>query len=146
MDMAAPSMAPGTADTLERVTLAKVTRRLLPFLFLLYIQSPVPVVLALSPAAAGSLSSHGPFWPLPSTFLSGSAAAGGIALIVSVGNLAGFIGPYMKGLLKGASGNFQRGLRLLALAALAGSALALWLRRAPLLSTAHRIEPAPVAP
>jgi ACS family tartrate transporter-like MFS transporter len=115
------------------------------FLASAYLHSPVPVVLALSLAAAGSLSSHGPFWPLPSTFLSGSAAAGGIALIVSVANLAGFVGPYMTGLLKGASGNFQSGLVLLALPALAGSALALWLRRGPLLASAHRIERAPVA-
>jgi ACS family tartrate transporter-like MFS transporter len=98
-----------------------------------YLHSPVLVVLALSVAAAGLLSSHGPFWPLPSVFLSGSAAAGGIALIVSVANLAGFIGPYVMGLLKGSSGSFYSGLLGLALASLSGAALALWLRRSSLL-------------
>jgi MFS transporter, ACS family, tartrate transporter len=103
------------------------------FLGSAYLHSPVLVVLALSLAAAGLLSSHGPFWPLPSVFLGGSAAAGGIALIVSVANLAGFVGPYVVGLLKGSSGSFQSGLLGLALASLAGAALALWLRRSSLL-------------
>lgn len=104
-----------------------------------YLHSPGPVVLALSLAAAGLLSSHGPFWTLPSRFLSGSAAAGGIALIVSVANLAGFVAPYVMGLLKEASGSFQSGLVALGLASLAGAALALHLRRVALLT------PEPVA-
>ena len=70
------------------------------------LHSPVGVVLALSVAAAGLLASHGPFWPLPSSFLSGSAAAGGIALIASIANVAGFLGPYATGVLRGASGGF----------------------------------------
>ena len=50
-------------------------------------------VIFLSISAAGLLSAHGPFWPLPSKFLSGAAAAGGIALINSLANLSGFAGP-----------------------------------------------------
>lgn len=103
-----------------------------------FLHSPVPVVAALSLAAAGLLSSHGPFWPLPSVFLSGSAAAGGIALICSIANLAGFVGPYVVGVLKGSSGSFRSGLVLLGLASLAGAALALRLRRAPRLAPAPR--------
>jgi MFS transporter, ACS family, tartrate transporter len=105
------------------------------FLASAYLHSPVLVVLALSVAAAGLLSSHGPFWPLPSTFLSGPAAAGGIALIVSVANLGGFAGPYVMGLLKRSSGNFQSGLLVLGLVSLAGAALAMRLRRAPRLGS-----------
>ncbi len=112
---------------------ASATGAAIGFLGSAYLHSPVLVVLALSLAAAGLLSSHGPFWPLPSVFLSGSAAAGGIALIVSVANLAGFVGPYVMGLLKGSSGSFRSGLLGLALASLAGAALALWLRRSNLL-------------
>lgn len=112
---------------------ASATGAAIGFLGSAYLHSPVLVVLALSLAAAGLLSSHGPFWPLPSVFLSGSAAAGGIALIVSVANLAGFVGPYVMGVLKGSSGSFQSGLLGLALASLAGAALALWLRRSNLL-------------
>ena len=45
-----------------------------------YLHSTAAVVIALSVAAAGLLSAHGPIWPLPATFLTGSAAAGGIAV------------------------------------------------------------------
>jgi len=44
------------------------------------------------------------FWPLPTAMLSGVAAAGGIALINAVGNLGGFLGPYMFGVIKDATG------------------------------------------
>jgi MFS family permease len=97
------------------------------------VQSPALSVMFLSLASAGLLSVHGPFWPLPSKFLSGSAAAGGIGLINSLANLSGFAGPYAIGLLSGASGNFQSGLLLLALVPLAGMALALRLRHAAVL-------------
>ena len=96
-------------------------------------RSPVLSVMFLSLASAGLLSVYGPFWPLPSKFLSGSAAAGGIALINSLANLSGFAGPYAIGLLSGASGNFRSGLLLLALVPLAGMALALRLRHAAVL-------------
>lgn len=99
-----------------------------------YFRSPVPVMFALSLTAAGSFSFHGPFWTLPSLFLTGSAAAGGIAMINSVSALSGFVGPYVVGVLRGSSGNFQTGFLLLALAQLGGTAIALHLRRAPRLA------------
>jgi ACS family tartrate transporter-like MFS transporter len=89
------------------------------------------VLFGLSLASAGLLSMHGPFWLLPSTFLRGSAAAAGIALITSVANIGGFLGPYAMGLLKGATGTYRSGLLMLALLSLSGAALALRLRRAP---------------
>jgi hypothetical protein len=104
------------------------------FLASAWLHSPVGVVLALSVAAAGLLSSHGPFWQLPSSFLSGSAAAGGIALIVSIANVAGFLGPYATGVLRGVSGSYSLGLVALALVSLAGAGLAVWLRQAPQLA------------
>jgi nitrate/nitrite transporter NarK len=55
------------------------------------------------------------FWTLPTAFLTGSAAAGGIALINSIGNLGGFVGPYAIGWVKDATG-----ATTLALVALAG--------------------------
>lgn len=97
------------------------------------VQSPVFAVMFLSISAAGLLSAHGPFWPLPSKFLSGAAAAGGIALINSLANLSGFVGPYAIGLLNDASGNFRSGFLLLALSPLAGAVLALRLRSASVL-------------
>ena len=87
------------------------------FLGCALVQSPVFAVIFLSLASAGLLSAHGPFWPLPSKFLTGSAAAGGIALINSLANLSGFAGPYAIGLLNGASGDFRSGFLLLALRA-----------------------------
>jgi MFS transporter, ACS family, tartrate transporter len=89
------------------------------------------VVFGLSLASAGLLSMHGPFWLLPSTFLSGRAAAAGIALITSVANIGGFLGPYAMGLLKGSTGTYRGGLLILALLSLAGAVLALGLRGAP---------------
>jgi ACS family tartrate transporter-like MFS transporter len=103
------------------------------FLGCALVQSPALAVTFLSVAAAGLLSAHGPFWPLPSKFLTGAAAAGGIALINSLSNLSGFAGPYAIGLLNGASGNFRSGLLLLAFVPLAGMALALRLRHAAVL-------------
>jgi ACS family tartrate transporter-like MFS transporter len=57
-----------------------------------------------------------------------TAAAGGIALINSVGNLGGFVGPYLLGVLKDATGSFRAGLWLLALSMCAVAGLALSLR------------------
>jgi ACS family tartrate transporter-like MFS transporter len=103
------------------------------FLGCALVRPPALAVLFLSIAAAGTIGGNGPFWPLPSKFLSGSAAAGGIALINSLCNLSGFAGPYAIGLLNNASGNFRSGFLLLACVPLAGMALALRLRHAAVL-------------
>jgi nitrate/nitrite transporter NarK len=55
------------------------------------------------------------FWTLPTGFLTGSAAAGGIALINSIGNIAGFVGPYTIGWVKDATGETSHGFAVLAL-------------------------------
>ena len=107
------------------------------FLAAAWLHAPVAVVVGLTVALTGLLSTHGPIWPLPSTFLSGSAAAGGIALMASVANIAGFIGPYTMGVLKGATGSFTGGLLALAVVSLGGAGVALSLRgAAPLASPA----------
>jgi MFS transporter, ACS family, tartrate transporter len=97
------------------------------------VRSPVIGLVFVSVAFAALLSSHGPFWPLPSKFLSGAAAAGGIALINSLSNLSGFAGPYAVGLLNEATGDFRSSFLVLALAPLAGMLLALRLRYAAVL-------------
>lgn len=71
-------------------------------------------ILSLALAAVGILGLKGPFWPLPAAYLSGTAMAGGIAFINSVGNLGGFVGPYAVGWIKEASGSFTGGLYALA--------------------------------
>ena len=79
------------------------------------IDHPVIIMIALIIGIMGQQSIAPTFWSLPTAMLSGTAAAGGIALINSVGNLGGFVGPYMFGLIKDASGSDT--VAILALAA-----------------------------
>ena len=71
-------------------------------------------VLALTLAVVGIYAAITVFWTLPSSFLSGTAAAGGIALINSIANLGGFFGPYLMGSLKQSTGNYSLGFLVLA--------------------------------
>ena len=77
---------------------------------------PFLMMVALTIGIMGQYSIAPTFWPLPTAMLSGIAAAGGIALINAVGNLGGFVGPYMYGLIKDAMGGSDLGA-LLALSA-----------------------------
>ena len=70
--------------------------------------------LTLSIAAFGIWGTLGPFWTLPPALLRGTAAAGGIALVNSIGNLGGFVGPFVVGWVKDLTGGFTSGLLLLA--------------------------------
>jgi len=92
---------------------------------------PLLATAALSLSAVGFTSALGPFWALPTAFLRGTAAAGGIALINALGNVAGLASPYLVGLVKDATGGYAGALIVLALLMLAGATLALALRRAP---------------
>ena len=74
--------------------------------------SPFVTMVALSLIAMGIYSFFGPFWALPSEFLCGYAAASGIAMINSIGNLGGFAGPYAIGYLKDRTGSMGWGLAL----------------------------------
>jgi cyanate permease len=69
--------------------------------------STVLALISLSIAAAGVLTCAPLFWSLPTAFLGGSAAAAGIAVVNSVGNLAGFVSPYMIGAVKDATGSVE---------------------------------------
>jgi ACS family tartrate transporter-like MFS transporter len=69
-------------------------------------------VALLSFVAIGVYGFFGPFWALPSGFLTGYSAAAGLALINSVGNLAGFVGPYTIGAISKTTGNLYAGLAL----------------------------------
>ncbi|MGO8866876.1 MAG: MFS transporter [Alphaproteobacteria bacterium] len=75
-------------------------------------------VVGMSIAAIGFYGSKGPFWSMPSMFLTGSAAAAGIAWINSLGNLGGFFGPSIVGWVKTSTGSFAGGLYCLAVFAL----------------------------
>ncbi len=77
--------------------------------------SPLVSILALSMVAAGAYSFFGPFWAMPSEFLCGYAAASGIAMINSIGNLGGFAGPYTIGFIKNRTGSMSWGLAFVGL-------------------------------
>jgi ACS family tartrate transporter-like MFS transporter len=86
-------------------------------------------LLGMSIAAIGFYGSKGPFWSIPSTFLTGTAAAASIAWINSLGNLGGFVGPTIVGWVKNSTGSFAGGLYVLAGFALMSAVVeALWLR------------------
>ncbi|WP_034852539.1 MFS transporter [Inquilinus limosus] len=72
------------------------------------------VLIALTLVNIGISASKPPLWSMPTTFLSGSAAAVGIATINSIGNLGGFVGPAMIGWIKGQTGSFAGGLYFVA--------------------------------
>ncbi|HEX3574423.1 MAG TPA: MFS transporter [Rhodopila sp.] len=77
---------------------------------------PVLTMVMLVVTAMGQASTGPTFWTLPTAMLSGTAAAGGIALINALGNLGGFFGPYLFGLIKDATGgSFTFGLMAIAL-------------------------------
>ena len=76
--------------------------------------SVVAVVVALTLVNVGISSAKPPLWSMPTMFLSGSAAAAGIATINSIGNLGGFVGPTAIGWIKDATGSFLGGLYVVA--------------------------------
>jgi len=99
-------------------------------LMLLSTTSSVWMTLMLwSVIAAGIYSFLGPFWSLPSEFLSGLSAAAGIALINSIGNLGGFVGPSAIGVLTKQVGGIYTGLRLVGCSLLLSAVLLLLLPR-----------------
>jgi ACS family tartrate transporter-like MFS transporter len=72
-------------------------------------------------AAAGLKSYQPAFWSLPSLFLTDTAAAGSIGLINSLGNLGGFLGPFLVGSVETMTGSFESGLLFLAASSAAGA-------------------------
>jgi ACS family tartrate transporter-like MFS transporter len=90
-------------------------------------RSPLLSLGALSIAAVGIWGTFGPFWAMPAEFLCGTAAAGAIALINSIGNLGGFAGPYLVGMVKQATHSFAGGMLLMAASLIAAGLLALTL-------------------
>ena len=75
-----------------------------------YATSLAPEIIALSLALMAVFAMCGPFWAIPSNLLTGTAAAAGIAIINSVGNLGGFFGPDIIGRVRTATGSFAGGL------------------------------------
>ena len=78
------------------------------------LQSNLVVLSALTLGLISIYAAYGPFFSLPSSFLRGTAAAGGIGLFSTLGSLGGFFGPVLIGVLKQGSGNYATGLAAVA--------------------------------
>ena len=113
--------------------------------------SPGLRLIALCVAAFGAWATLPVFWAMPTSFLSGAAAAAGVAYINSIANIAGFIGPFIMGWIKDATGSFDGGLLVIACVCL-GAAIAILctshdtvLEQSPDVQAAKGLrEPAPI--
>jgi len=89
--------------------------------------SPPLMLALLSLLALGVYSYPGPFWAIPSEFLTGYSAAAGIAMINAIGNLGGLVGPWVIGAMSSWTGSIYGGLGLTGIPLLASAVLLLWL-------------------
>jgi len=89
------------------------------------LDDPTLKMISLCVAGFGIFACLPVFWTLPTAFLSGAAAAAGIAVINSVGNLAGFAGPFAMGWIKDRTGSYTGGLMLLAALGIVAMAMVL---------------------
>jgi MFS transporter, ACS family, tartrate transporter len=77
----------------------------------------------MSAATIGIYGSRAAFWPMPSVFLTGTAAAAAIALINATGNLGGYVGPFVVGWIRDSTNSFEAGLYFLAACAFMGAVI-----------------------
>jgi ACS family tartrate transporter-like MFS transporter len=99
-------------------------------------------LIGMTIAAIGFYGTKGPFWSIPSMWLTGTAAAAGFAWINSLGNLGGFFGPSIVGWAKNLTGSFAGGLYALAAFALASAVISLFWIRVPKQNTTAVAVPA----
>ncbi len=95
----------------------------------LYLSNPWLAMIAVTICACSVLAALPGFWALPTAHLTGAAAAAGIGLINSLGNLSGFVAPYVTGLLSDATGNNRLGLWVVGLCMVSAAAVTWALRR-----------------
>jgi ACS family tartrate transporter-like MFS transporter len=96
---------------------------------LLYHSSLLTAVVLWCLLALGIYSAYGPFWSFPRQFLSGISAASAIALINSIGNLGGFVGPYAIGAISRRTGTLNVGLTCAGVSLLLSAVLVLLLKK-----------------
>ncbi|MEG1042701.1 MAG: MFS transporter [Pseudomonas sp.] len=96
-----------------------------------FAHSPVLAILGLSIATMGALTGLPMFWPMPTALLSAGTAVAGLAIINSVGQMAGFLSPYLVGFIKDQTGSTDAALYSLAALIVVGSLVALRASRAP---------------
>ncbi|PAF16947.1 MFS transporter [Terribacillus saccharophilus] len=81
----------------------------------------------LTIALCGAFGAYSPFWAIPPSFLTESAAAGAIALINSIGNLGGFFGPYAVGYIRDTTGSFTMSMFFLGVSMILSSLIIIFL-------------------
>ena len=89
----------------------------------MFVTGTIPTMICVCVGAAGMFAAIPLFWTIPAQFLTGTAAATGIAVINSIGNLGGFFGPTAVGMVKDATGDFHYGLLLLGVCVFVGLVL-----------------------
>jgi ACS family tartrate transporter-like MFS transporter len=92
------------------------------------LRQPVLAIIALALVPLGHCASYGPFWSMPTQFLTGPAAAAGVALVTMIANIGGFAGPALIGLLKTHTGTHADAFLLLGGLAVIAALLALRIR------------------
>jgi len=90
-----------------------------------FAHNPLIVIIGLTFATMGALTGLPMFWPLPAAFLGSAAAAGGLALINSLGQIAGFVSPFLVGWIKDTTHSTDLALYILSGVMLAGALLVL---------------------
>ena len=87
-------------------------------------------LIDLTLALIGVTAARGIFWAIPPRILSGAGAAAGLAFINSIGTFGGFVGPYLMGVLKDATGEFVTGIiamaAIMAVTTMLSAVLKLW--------------------
>jgi ACS family tartrate transporter-like MFS transporter len=91
--------------------------------------SPALAILSLALVPIGHCAAYGPFWSMPARFLTGAPAAAGIALVVTIANVGGLLGPTIIGAIEDRAGTPGPAFMLLGACAIIGAFLALRLRR-----------------
>jgi len=99
------------------------------------VRDPILALLFLALVPIGHCAAYGPFWSIPSRFLSGAPAAAGIALVVTIANVGGFVGPTIIGAMKDRFGTHGPAFMLLGGCAIVAALLALALGQVKALQT-----------
>lgn len=113
------------------VTTCMLTAGILAFASLSVITTPALTLLAFCIAIPGLVACQPVFWSLPTRYLGGTGAASGIAFIVSIGNLGGFVSPQIKAYVDGLAGNTNTGFQVVAVLCFVSVLLLMSLRNQP---------------
>ncbi|MFM0229590.1 MFS transporter [Paraburkholderia sediminicola] len=109
-----------TGERRKHLALAGLFSAVCLVLSVLLRATPMWSFVALIAAMAGIVTTIPLFWNLPTAFLKGATAATGFALITSIGNLSGFVAPYLVGVVTDSTGSTASGMYALAFAAVVG--------------------------